>query len=165
MKHLKKFESFKDIFLGSSKENEEILKKWNKELDFILNDDMGQDLLIGCEDQIVPSWAKHADDRVINLHYFESEDKMNVRNPFYRMGGRETAPESAVLRVAIPKSPLKRIQFYWSSDADFDDPNIINERRAIEFSSSSDLAKEVIRKLEYILDYFPDKKPFRRIYR
>lgn len=160
MKHLQKFESFTDIFLGSSKQNEELLKKWNKQLDFILNDEMGQDLLIGCEDQIIPSWGKYAGDRVINLHYFESEEKKNVRNPFY---GRETAPESAVLRVTIPKSSMKRIQFHWSSDVDFDDPNITKEGGIIDFSSSSDLAKEVIRKLEYILDYFPDKKPFRRI--
>ena len=160
MKHLKKFESFTDIFLGSSKQNEELLKKWNKQLDFILNDDMGQDLLIGCEDR-----QSNEGERKINLHYFESEEKMNVRNPFYSMGGRETAPESAVLLVTIPKSPLKRINFFWTSDVDFEHSNITKEGGDIEFSSSSDLAKEVIKKLEYILDYFPDKKPFRRIYR
>jgi len=160
MKHLQKFESFRDMVLGSSKKNEKQLENWNKQLDFLLYDDNGLECLVGCEERVSDDGT-----RVINLHYFESEEKMNVRNPFYGMGGRETAPESAVLLITIPKGLLKRIDFYWSSDVNFGDPNIEKSSNAISFSSSSNMAKEIVKKLDLILNFFSDKKPERRIYR
>lgn len=149
MKHLKKFESFTDVFLGSSRENEKLLEKWNKHLDYILYDEDGYDLLVGCQE------SERNGSRVITFQYFESEEKKNVKSPF----SHQLSPETGLLIVTIPKNFLTRIKFYWQRCIDFDDPNIEVSNKTLEFSSSSDVAREVVKKLDYVLDAYPDKKP------